>query len=64
VPGYEASVWFGVSAPKTTSVAIIDKVNTETNAPSSIPSSRASRWTDRCPTSAHRRHVAALHHLF
>jgi len=27
-------------------------------------SSRASRRTDRCPTSAHRRHAAALHHLF
>jgi len=27
-------------------------------------SSRASRRTDRCPTSAHRRHADALHHLF
>jgi hypothetical protein len=30
VPGYEASVWLG--APKTTPVAIIDKLNTEINA--------------------------------
>jgi tripartite-type tricarboxylate transporter receptor subunit TctC len=32
VPGYEASVWFGVGAPKPTPVAIIDKLNTEINA--------------------------------
>jgi tripartite-type tricarboxylate transporter receptor subunit TctC len=32
VPGYEASVWFGVGAPKTTPVEIIDKLNSEINA--------------------------------
>jgi tripartite-type tricarboxylate transporter receptor subunit TctC len=32
VPGYEASVWFGVGAPKATPVEIIDKLNTEINA--------------------------------
>ena len=99
VPGYEASVWFGVGAPKTTSVAIIEKLNIEINAALADPkikarlaslgrvlpgspadfgkfiveetekwgkvvSSRASRRTDRCPTSARRRRVAALHHLF
>jgi hypothetical protein len=29
---YEASVWFGVGAPKTIPAAIIDKLNTEINA--------------------------------
>jgi len=32
VPGYEASTWFGVGAPKSTSPAIIDKLNSEINA--------------------------------
>jgi tripartite-type tricarboxylate transporter receptor subunit TctC len=32
VPGYEASGWFGVSAPKNTPAAIIDKLNKEVNA--------------------------------
>jgi tripartite-type tricarboxylate transporter receptor subunit TctC len=32
VPGYAASGWFGVVAPKGTSNAIIDKLNTEINA--------------------------------
>ena len=32
VPGYEASTWYGVGAPKGTSAAIIDKLNTEINA--------------------------------
>jgi tripartite-type tricarboxylate transporter receptor subunit TctC len=32
VPGYEASTWFGVGAPKNTPPAIIDKLNSEINA--------------------------------
>jgi tripartite-type tricarboxylate transporter receptor subunit TctC len=32
VPGYEASVWFGVGAPRNTPAAIIDKLNKEINA--------------------------------
>ncbi|MFL6798945.1 MAG: tripartite tricarboxylate transporter substrate binding protein [Xanthobacteraceae bacterium] len=32
VPGYEASQWYGMSAPKRTPVAIIDRLNHEINA--------------------------------
>jgi tripartite-type tricarboxylate transporter receptor subunit TctC len=32
VPGYEASVWYGLGAPKGTPAEIIDKLNQETNA--------------------------------
>src|SRR5262245_16959720 len=32
VPGYEASIWFGVGAPRNTPAEIIDKLNQETNA--------------------------------
>jgi len=32
VPGYEASVWFGLGAPNGTPAQIIDKLNQETNA--------------------------------
>jgi tripartite-type tricarboxylate transporter receptor subunit TctC len=32
VPGYEASTWYGVGAPKNTPVEIIDKLNKEINA--------------------------------
>jgi tripartite-type tricarboxylate transporter receptor subunit TctC len=32
VPGYEASVWYGVGAPRNTPVAIIDRLNNEINA--------------------------------
>jgi tripartite-type tricarboxylate transporter receptor subunit TctC len=32
VPGYEASTWFGVGAPKGTPAGIIDKLNNEINA--------------------------------
>ena len=41
VPGYEASVWFGVGAPKTTSVAIIEKLNIEINAALADPKIKA-----------------------
>jgi tripartite-type tricarboxylate transporter receptor subunit TctC len=32
VPGYEASIWFGVSAPANTPLAIIERLNKEINA--------------------------------
>jgi tripartite-type tricarboxylate transporter receptor subunit TctC len=32
LPGYEASVWFGVGAPKATPAEIVDKLNKEINA--------------------------------
>ena len=32
VPGYEASVWYGVGAPKKTPTAIVDRLNGEINA--------------------------------
>ena len=32
VPGYEASGWFGVGAPRATQVEIVDKLNKEINA--------------------------------
>jgi tripartite-type tricarboxylate transporter receptor subunit TctC len=32
VPGYEASVWFGIHAPGNTPIVIVDKLNQETNA--------------------------------
>jgi tripartite-type tricarboxylate transporter receptor subunit TctC len=32
VPGYEASAWFGMSVPKGTPSAIIEKLNREINA--------------------------------
>src|SRR5262250_1033643 len=41
VPGYEASTWFGVGAPKNTSAAIIDKLNKEINAALADPKLKA-----------------------
>ena len=32
VPGYEATAWFGIGAPKGTPIQIIDKLNSEVNA--------------------------------
>jgi hypothetical protein len=32
VPGYEASGWFGIGAPKGTPAEIVDKLNREINA--------------------------------
>ena len=41
LPGYEASAWFGVGAPKNTPSEIIDKLNTEINAALSDPKLKA-----------------------
>ena len=32
VPGYEASFWTGIGAPRNTPIEIVDKLNQETNA--------------------------------
>jgi tripartite-type tricarboxylate transporter receptor subunit TctC len=32
VPGYEATTWYGIGAPKATSAAVIEKLNAEINA--------------------------------
>jgi tripartite-type tricarboxylate transporter receptor subunit TctC len=44
VPGYEASTWFGIGAPKRTPVEIIDKLNREINASLTDPKINA-RYT-------------------
>ena len=41
VPGYEASQWFGVGAPKNTPIEIIDKLNKEINAGLADPKIKA-----------------------
>ena len=51
VPGYEASVWYGVGAPKNTPVSIIDRLNKEINA-------RSCRFADQVTAFRSRRHGA------
>ena len=41
VPGYEASQWFGIGAPKNTSTEIVDKLNKEINAGLADPKIKA-----------------------
>ena len=41
VPGYEASAWFGVGAPRNTPTEIVNKLNTEINAYLADPSLKA-----------------------
>jgi tripartite-type tricarboxylate transporter receptor subunit TctC len=41
MPGYEASNWFGVGAPKSTPVEIVDKLNKEVNAALDDPKMKA-----------------------
>ena len=41
LPGYEASVWFGIGAPKATSAEIVDRLNKEINAGLADPKLRA-----------------------
>ena len=45
VPGYEASTWFGVGAPKNTPAAIVERLNKEINAGLADPKMKA-RLTD------------------
>jgi tripartite-type tricarboxylate transporter receptor subunit TctC len=41
VPGYEASAWFGIGAPKATPAEIVDKLNKEINAALADPNMKA-----------------------
>jgi tripartite-type tricarboxylate transporter receptor subunit TctC len=41
VPGYEASAWYGVGAPRNTPAEVIDKLNTEINASLGDPKLKA-----------------------
>ena len=41
LPGFEASSWFGVGAPKATPAEIVDKLNKEINAGLADPKLRA-----------------------
>jgi tripartite-type tricarboxylate transporter receptor subunit TctC len=41
VPGYEASGWFGIGAPKNTPTEIVDKLNNEINAGLADPNIKA-----------------------
>jgi len=41
VPGYEASTWQGIGAPKNTPVEIVDKLNKEINAGLADPNMKA-----------------------
>jgi tripartite-type tricarboxylate transporter receptor subunit TctC len=41
VPGYEASQWYGLGAPKNTPAEIVDKLNSEINAALADPKMKA-----------------------
>jgi tripartite-type tricarboxylate transporter receptor subunit TctC len=41
VPGYEASNWYGIGAPRNTPVEVIEKLNKETNAGLAEPKIKA-----------------------
>jgi tripartite-type tricarboxylate transporter receptor subunit TctC len=41
MPGYEASAWYGVGAPRSTPAAVIDRLNREINAALADPAMRA-----------------------
>ena len=41
VPGYEATSWVGIGAPKNTPVEIVDKLNNEINAALADPNMKA-----------------------
>jgi tripartite-type tricarboxylate transporter receptor subunit TctC len=41
VPGYEASQWYGIGAPKNTPAEIVDRLNTEINAAIADPAMKA-----------------------
>ena len=41
MPGYEASAWFGVGAPRNTPAEIVDKLNKEINAALADPKMKA-----------------------
>jgi tripartite-type tricarboxylate transporter receptor subunit TctC len=41
VPGFEASIWFGIGAPVDTPTEIVDRLNKEINASLAVPTVRA-----------------------
>jgi tripartite-type tricarboxylate transporter receptor subunit TctC len=41
LPGFEASLWYGIGAPRNTSVQVIDKLNKEINAALADPRMKA-----------------------
>ncbi len=41
VPGYEASQWYGIGAPKGTSTEVVERLNRETNAVLADPKMKA-----------------------
>jgi tripartite-type tricarboxylate transporter receptor subunit TctC len=41
VPGYEATSWVGIGAPKNTPIEIVDKLNNEINAALADPNMKA-----------------------
>jgi tripartite-type tricarboxylate transporter receptor subunit TctC len=41
LPGYEASLWYGIGAPRNTPVEVIDKLNKEINAGLADPKIKA-----------------------
>jgi len=45
VPGYEASGWYGIGAPKNTPAQIVDRLNAEINAALADPKMKA-RFAD------------------
>ena len=45
VPGYEASVWYGVGAPRNTPAEIVEKLNKEINAALAEPTMKG-RFAD------------------
>jgi hypothetical protein len=54
VPGYEASNWYGVGAPKATPAEVIDKLNKEINAALADPNMKASDGLTQRLRQAHR----------
>jgi tripartite-type tricarboxylate transporter receptor subunit TctC len=49
VPGYEASLWYGIGAPKKTPAEIVDKLNKEVNAALTDPN-MTTRLAELCGT--------------
>jgi tripartite-type tricarboxylate transporter receptor subunit TctC len=41
LPGYEASLWYGIGAPRNTPIEVIDKLNNEINAGLADPKMKA-----------------------
>jgi hypothetical protein len=48
VPGYEATNWYGIGAPRNTPVEVIEKLNKETNAGLADPQGADCRPRRQC----------------